>query len=173
MSIKTKRAIIFPVGPSIAYVPLTQGKFSLIDSDDIGLLGAFNWSANRNKSTGGFYARRGQRRGQKGTKTIPMHSSVCVARDGCAVDHRNGNTLDNRRENLREADRIQNARNSRISSRNSSGFKGVYASGSKYQAQIKANGKQIYLGTYDTAEAANEIRKNAAAIHHGEFARTA
>jgi hypothetical protein len=90
------------------------------------------------------------------------------------LDHIDGNGINNRLENLREATSSQNAHNMRKSRRNTSGFKGVSkhkATGS-WQANIALNGKQRFLGLFDTAKAASEAYDAAAEKLHGEFART-
>jgi hypothetical protein len=92
---------------------------------------------------------------------------------GEIVDHIDSNTLNNRRENLRLATYSQNSMNTRISSRNTSGYKGVSvdATGNSWRAQIKAEGEIKYLGLYSTPEEAHEAYKIAAVKYFGEFAR--
>lgn len=85
------------------------------------------------------------------------------------IDHRNGNALDNRIDNLRLATRSQNAHNS--SSRRSGMPKGVYRRGSKFFATICVDGKQMNLGTYGTLVEAVEARAKADNAYCGEFAR--
>lgn len=89
------------------------------------------------------------------------------------VDHINGNTLDNRIENLRACSYAENARNSRKSKRNTSGVKGVTwnKSRKKWQAGVTVNKKFKNLGYYESIEDAEQARKNAVSIIHGEFAR--
>lgn len=82
------------------------------------------------------------------------------------VDHRDGNPLNNAWENLRCADKSQNALNARRSVSNTSGFKGVswHAAGSKWQAHCGPE----YLGLFDTKEDAHAAYMMAA----GEFGRS-
>ena len=85
------------------------------------------------------------------------------------VDHKNGDTRDNRRENLRIVTPSQNAMNSKLMSNNTSGCSGVYKYGDKWLAMIYANNEKIFLGYYDTYEDAVKIRKEAEEKYFGEY----
>lgn len=91
------------------------------------------------------------------------------------IDHRNGDTLDNSFDNLREASLSQNGMNAKRSARNSSGFKGVSfrAKTGRWEVHIAAHGVKRYLGSFDTVEAAHAARHRAAVEMHGDFARHA
>lgn len=88
------------------------------------------------------------------------------------IDHINGDKLDNRLCNLREATRPQNSRNRASQSNNTSGFKGAFwhKRDSKWVAQIRINGKKKHLGYFPTPEAAHHAYCQAATKYHGEFA---
>ena len=94
-------------------------------------------------------------------------------KQGEIVDHINGNSLDNRRSNLRLATHQQNIHNQRRNSRNTSGYKGVsYARRmNKWLAKIKINGKCKSLGYYVTPEEAFAAYCAAAKEAFGDFAR--
>ena len=87
------------------------------------------------------------------------------------VDHIDGDTLNNRWINLREASHSQNGGNTRLSRRNTSGFKGVsyHAGAGKWRATLGQGGRAIYLGLFDTPEAAHHAYIDAARDHFGEF----
>ena len=89
------------------------------------------------------------------------------------IDHINIIKDDNRFVNLREATRSQNVRNLPISSKNTSGFKGVSwrKKQGKFCAKIKTNGKNHHLGYFITPEDASTAYQDAAKRLHGEFAR--
>lgn len=89
------------------------------------------------------------------------------------VDHKNGNTLDNRRTNLRLATRSQNACNAAPYKGGKSKFKGVswHKSNKGWQACITKNSKRYYLGCYPTEIEAAQAYDSAAIELHGEFAR--
>jgi len=79
---------------------------------------------------------------------------------GKIVDHINGNSLDNRRSNLRLASKAVNSRNTRLPSTNTSGYKGVsfYRKTGKWRAYIKHNDKTYWLGMFVDKEDANRAR---------------
>lgn len=89
------------------------------------------------------------------------------------IDHKNGNTRDNRLSNLREADGSQNRANSGLNSRNSSGIKGVYwcKSSRKWRAEICVRGSTHRLGCFLDKSAAAAAYSDAAVRFFGEFAR--
>ena len=74
------------------------------------------------------------------------------------IDHLNAARSDNRIENLRDATPQINQQKRRRSNKNNlaSGMLGVYPSLKKWQAKIERDGKQRYLGTFDTAQLAHE-----------------
>ena len=87
------------------------------------------------------------------------------------IDHINGDGTDNRFSNLREASRTENNRNTKVRKNNTSGFKRVSKNRhGKWVAHIHAEGRQHYLGAFDTPEAAHEAYCTAAKTFYGEFA---
>lgn len=89
------------------------------------------------------------------------------------VDHKDLNGLNNRIENLRDADSAKNKYNRGRNRNNTSGFKGVYYDKrrKKWIAQIVHNRQRIYLGQYDEAKKAHHAYKEEADRLFGEFAR--
>lgn len=133
----------------------------------------FSWFVNSNG-----YVIQG---GDTVTKWTRMHRLVMARKLGRElarhelVDHINGDTLDNRRDNLRLATNSENQFNRDLPAHNTTGYKGVYANpGSKrrpWVAKITVNYKQQYLGSYHTAEAAARAYDIAARKIAGDFAR--
>lgn len=93
------------------------------------------------------------------------------------VDHRehaDGSHRQDRLENLRICSRSENNRNHRLSSRNTSGYKGVSwkTQAGKWVAQIQLHDKTRYLGLFTTPEAAAQAYDTAALQHYRDFALT-
>jgi HNH endonuclease len=150
-------------------IRLTKGKFALVDDADYKSLSKFKWHIDQHEAT--CYAHRTPWvHGKNRSRTIRMHRQIMGFPKGL-VDHRNGNGLDNRRRNLRLATKSQNSANSRrLSSRNTSGFRGVcLARDGKWQAQIKVNGKFKYLGRFKTARQAHNAFQKYAHEIYGDF----
>ena len=87
------------------------------------------------------------------------------------IDHINGNPADNRFRNLRAATNAENGRNRKVGSNNTSGFKGASRHRNKFRAMIKHEGRNISLGTFQTAMEAHAAYQQAAERYHGEFRR--
>lgn len=157
----------------VVRIPLTKGKIAIVDLIDADL-GQFNWTARKGRNT--WYAYRNSPRPNAHIK-IRLHRVVAeragLKIDGLEVDHRDTDGLNCRRENLRAATRAQNGHNSRRSSSNTSGFKGVSfdrRSGS-YYAQICLNRKRSTVGGFKDPRAAADAYAEMAKRLHGEFAR--
>lgn len=93
------------------------------------------------------------------------------------IDHKDGNPANNRFDNLREADVVQNGANRGRMRKSAAPYKGVhFHKGHKsrpWQASIRVRGKLLYLGNFDTPEQARDAYMAAAQEHFGEFRRAA
>lgn len=147
-------------------IPLSQGKFALVDDADYEWLNQRKWYAHQDGNT--WYARRNEKQ-----KVITMHRQIANAPTNMQVDHINGDGLDNRRENLRLCANSQNALNRGAQKNNTTGFKGVTLNRGKYiVAVIGIDGKNRHLGTFRSLEDAARAYDAAAIKLHGEFAKT-
>ena len=150
-------------------IPLTQGKIAIVDDDLYEMLITKKWHFFQSKrSKTGYAARSYWQRGK--CQQIFMHTEILGV---IGIDHINGNGLDNRRENLRQANTAQNCRNrGKISTKKN--FKGVFEDPKSKQfiAKVKMNRKNYYLGRFDSEiEAALTYDAKVKELF-GEFART-
>lgn len=88
------------------------------------------------------------------------------------IDHVNGNRADNRICNLREATRSQNLGNSRVARSGRDLPKGVTRRDGRFVARIQAQNRSVFLGYFNSADAAADAYRNAATTLFGQFART-
>lgn len=90
------------------------------------------------------------------------------------LDHINGNRSDNRIANLRLCTVAQNRINSKANANNRSGLKGAHWNRFRgtWIARCGVNGRSVYIGAFDTAEAAHQAYLDFAARHYGEFSPT-
>lgn len=160
------------IGPSIAYIPLSKGLFALVDSSDAADLSRHIWHAHK-EPTAGYYAVRNPKTRGAGSWYVWMHKEI-VCTDLPHVDHKNHNTLDNRRGNLRGASAWENRMNNRVPRKNPTGFTGVRVDTRgktvRYQAVIKVNKRPIQLGMFPTAEEAGAAYLSAYKKYANEFA---
>lgn len=155
-------------------IQLTNGMTAKVDADDFLALNELTWQAFRATHSRNWYAVRNY--GTKpNQKTVRMHRQIMGVTDPKVfIDHINGDSLDNRRCNLRIVTHSQNHMNERLRSDNASGFKGitrVTTKSERWQANITANGKTLYLGCFKTKEEAYAARRAAEQQLHGEYAR--
>jgi len=132
-------------------IQLSPTQIALVDDDDYELISKFTW--NSHYSGGKWYA----------TCYLRMHRLIMSDAGENQIDHLNGNTLDNRKENLRVVPRSLNQINGKRRSDNTSGYKGVtQIRHNKFTARISVNGRRTQLGTFSSAKEAAEAYDMAA-----------
>jgi len=169
---EAKRNPIIGQDSGVFVLKLTKKKNlqCLIDSSDADWLNCWDWGINRSKS-GKIYAVRYFRKNSN-RGLIYLHRAVLGFPQG-EVDHINGNTLDNRRENLRVCTHQQNQCNRKIGKNNTSGFKGVYfnKNNNNYRSEICFKNKKYFLGYFKSALEASKAYNKKSIELHGNFSR--
>lgn len=150
-------------------IPLTRGRVAIVDDEDFDALNMFKWHIIKDSCN--LYAVRHD--AEKHARLIMMHRAVMATPVGYQTDHRNGDGLDNRKDNLRVCSCSQNQHNSRLRRDNSSGYKGVgwHKHLKKWGARIGVNGKSHHLGYFESPQLAAEAYNARALAVFGEFAR--
>lgn len=166
-----------PQQQSYRTIPLTQDQFAIVDEIDYEFLVQWKWFAWWSPCTQTFYAKRNFSRAERAQGgAIAMHQAIAQRMNIVAseIDHQDGNTLNNRRYNLRPATRSQNSVNRKLNRNNTSGVKGAYfrPKVGLWESWAHLGGpKQKYLGRYKTAEEAGRAYDEAVINYYGEYAR--
>lgn len=149
---------------------LQAGQFTLVDDEDFEYLNQWKWHI-----ANGYVKRtqylKGDKKELRKRTTIQMHRVIMNTPIGMETDHRDGNKLNNQKNNLRFATRSQNMMNIGLRKDNVSGIKGVSWNkrDKKWQPQICINQKIISLGYCNSKEEAIEKYNKKARELFGEF----
>ena len=151
-------------------ITLSKGMLAIVDDEDFTAISAFRWCLHSR----GYAVRKGPRDRVGRREVILMHRSISAALHGTEVDHINGNRLDNRKANLRFATSSQNHANQKLSSKNTSGAKGVSFNqkSGRYYSEIHLNRRKKFLGSFSSIASAADAYDAAARLYFGEFAKT-
>lgn len=150
---------------------LTQNKKAIVDKSDFEAINSKKWYAYFDGFN--YYAGRMTRDKNGKRQTIRMHREIMRPKLTLFVDHINGDTLDNRRRNLRIVTHKQNCINRSIRKDNSTGVKGVHydKTSKKYVARIMVKNKRMSLGYYLSKGEAKKHYELAAKKYHKQYAR--
>lgn len=155
-------------------IPLTRGKFAIVDPEDYYRLSKYKWIAFKGRKT--FYATRRTRNAETRCSTMTwMHRVILNAPEGFLVDHINHNGLDNRKANLRLVTPTQNMWNrKKTNKKTSSKYKGVSYNKDhkKWNSVIVTNGKYRNLGYFTSEFEAAKTYDRAARKYFGKLALT-
>lgn len=148
---------------------------SLFEYKDGELIWMVSHGANKSGSIAGSIKPNGYKRVSIKRKLYYVHRIIFFMHHGRLpeyIDHIDGNKLNNKIENLREATMAENNRNTWQRKDNKSGVKGVSWSKreSKWQAQLKIDGTTKHFGYFDSIEAAKKILEINRKRFHKKFA---
>lgn len=144
-------------------IKFPNGGCTLVDDEDYDVIKQFTWRKKWNPYTNSYYA-------ATGVKTILLHRLIMNAKKGQKVDHRNHDTLDNRKDNLRKVTHSQNMQN-RIGATalSSTGIRGVSitsSSTSPYRATVYLHGVIVFQKRFRTIEEASKAVTEARLKYH-------
>lgn len=138
----------------------------IVDSEDAHLLVDHSWQPQLAKNGAAYF------KAKIGGENVYLHRLIVGAASKQLVDHRNGDTLNNRRCNLRICTRSQSNANRRRRSDSRAPYRGITQTPSgRWLAQIMAEKKFTRIGLFDTPEDAAAAYDKKAIELHGEFAR--
>lgn len=158
---ETPKAVL-TAGPGEVLITLSKGFTALLDEDDIEVMQGRKFCASKARSN--WYARN--------VGLGYLHRLITKAEPGWVVDHKNRNSLDCRRHNLKICGFAENAQNADYEL-SKTGYRGVYRRGNgKFYAQLRLDGERCYLGTYITPLEAAAAYDEAALKFYGPFAWT-
>lgn len=163
-----------PLRMNLLHIPLNnkyglgKGLVAVVDDCDAELVSGFNWYVRFHH--GQRYAVTNILRpdGRKALRS--MHQMILGY---SIIDHKDGDGLNNKRNNLRPCTNQQNQANCTVSRTKKIPLKGVYkVKCGKFEAKIMVNRKSIWLGSYSNPSDAARVYDEAAVRFFGEFART-
>lgn len=141
-------------------IPLTQGQRARVDWCDYRELAKYKWYAQ--SCTGKVYAARATSKAKgRRRKIVLMHRQIAGLQhgDGLSVDHRNHDTLDNRRANLRIVTHRENHENRQKHSRYGVGVFKREGFRNPFEASLQVDGRTVHLGRFETAAEARRARR--------------
>lgn len=156
-------------------IALTNGQVALVDDADYEWITKRRWYASKGRANNKFVAKHSTTTREGKKIMFLMHREIMKPPRHLTIDHINGDSLDNRRCNLRFATVTENNRNMfKVKKRTAifSKYKGVGWNKAmrKWQASIGYDKTRKHLGYYESEDKAAMAYNKAAKIHHRDFA---
>jgi len=172
---KTKHQSITLLSNNIAEMTIVSRKYgilkTLIDIEDLEKVKEYIWRVCWDPKKNNFYVYGSNRK--KNILSLRLQRFLVNCTDKkLKVDHINGDTMDNRKSNLRICTHIENSWNSaKPKGKRTSKYKGVdfMKNEGKYRARIKVNYKEINLGCFLLEDDAAEAYNKAAIKYYKNF----
>ncbi len=147
---------------------------ALVDESDFDLVSKLKWRLEKGRHC--FYAISLQPNSKQSIRMHQLILGVKPKTDGTRskpIDHEDHNGLNNCRSNIRHATNSQNAGNSNLSKRNTTGFKGITLNKKKaiFIARIRVNRVLINLGSSKNITKAIKLYNAASVKYFGQFAK--
>jgi hypothetical protein len=160
--IKNKKLWVPIVDGEVIKIPLTNGRYALIDSADLPIVEKLAWYYNPSGYADTHLSRK---------KHVSMHRMILSATDNQSVDHIDHDGLNNRRSNIRLCTQSQNSMNRRAQSNNSTGIKGICFDKrrNEWHASVKA-GDVVKQKNFKAIEDAISAHTQWVKELHGDFA---
>lgn len=152
----------------VATLTLACGAVTLISDMDAPWAMKHRWRANSHTASGKPYVCTTIRRPCGRQTTLYLHRAITQCPAPYKVDHRDNDTLNNQRGNLRIATQDQN--NYNRAGHGLLPYKGVTRQGARFRARITHLEQTYSLGTYATMEEAARAYDARAVEYYGEFA---
>ncbi len=138
-------------------LPLNHGKYALIDAEDAPRVAPYRWYASYDGDR--WVAARGERVGHGAgapVRTVYLHRAILDAPPELDVTYLNGDTLDNRKANLRLSARSERGARRRRNRNNTSGYRGVSfdTHAGLWRAVVRHRGVYVSVGYFRTPKEA-------------------
>jgi hypothetical protein len=136
--------------------------YALVDAADADWVNQWRWSL----SSKGYVCRGTRTRAEGRQHVIRLHRELLGlprVDDGRVGDHINRNKLDNRRSNLRILPKTGNPQNVPSYRGSYSPHRGVTFHDGKWRARVQVGRKSVFVGHFDTEDAAAEAAQRARA----------
>ena len=152
----------------------TEDNYEFIfDKEDINIINKYCWHKHQDGYLRTYYDWYRDENGIRHNKYIMLHQLLSNHYfDGKMLDHINGKSFDNRKENLRPIIHMNNMKNLKLYDTNTSGHKGVIQTpNGNWKAYITSDKERYMLGTFNTYDEAVKVREDAERFYFKEYSR--